>query len=210
MCHSEVLLGARQRVQLLIPVPSRRRLEQSCAANLVGCLRHLREEDEANHKTRPPTRRRSTFTCVEKAVPVIWSVTQRACHLHVRREDVTDATGEIMDTGPPPRAWRKPGDVRHPRLRRRTTSTCVEKTPTGVLMRCGTTEHLHVRGEDSTASRTDAIAPGLPSLAWRRLRWGPVPGQIWRTTFTCVEKTLRELRFYSDGCSFRDTNAIDR
>ena len=68
-------------------------------------------------------------------------------HLHVRGEHEVMSEHEIVERGPPPRAWRALGlDPQHG-CQRRTTSTCVESTRLSCVPATGRTDHLHVRGE---------------------------------------------------------------
>ena len=132
---------------------------------------------------------RTTSTCVESTL--FHASTQRHVpdHLHVRGEHSTAKQPPRSRSGPPPRAWRA-----HPGGRLgvgpgRTTSTCVESTRSARHLPSPLSDHLHVRGEHTTASCPACRRGGPPPRAWRARRRPPRRCRRVRTTSTCVEST---------------------
>ncbi len=67
----------------------------------------------------------------------------------MRGEDFASALGVAPSTETPPHAWRRPNTPIRLSGYTRNTSTCVEKTETGLETPLSRQKHLHVRGEDT-------------------------------------------------------------
>ena len=140
------------------------------------------------------SRERTTSTCVESTETEPAAPVRPADHLHVRGEHNEYRTILGRRTGPPPRAWRARARRGARGRGRRTTSTCVESTCTNTLRVAAPADHLHVRGEHADVIEKLRVEDGPPPRAWRApTPRGAVPGGR-RTTSTCVESTLRDLR----------------
>ncbi len=137
------------------------------------------------------TAMRSTPTCVGRTRRPSLSRPVRTEHPHVRGEDVVGVLYEPPLSGAPPRAW---GGLRwqpRPVQPRRSTPTCVGRTPGSAPPPTSSTEHPHVRGEDLSSEVASTGDGGAPPRAWggpASTRRATAPG---RSTPTCVGRTTR-------------------
>src|SRR5437879_2323367 len=97
--------------------------------------------------------------------------------------------GDLLDRGPPPRAWgQRPDDGRRP-ARPRSTPTCVGTTSRRTSTRRSRPVHPHVRGDNPPGRAGGPAAPGPPPRAWGQPAGDagrPAPA---RSTPTCVGTT---------------------
>ena len=91
----------------------------------------------------------------------------------------------------PPRTWRRPGAIQIDAVRKRNTSTDVEKTKSVTARRAVLRKHLHGRGEDLVPRLPVSLWSETPPRTWRRRtpRGQGLSGH--RNTSTDVEKTIR-------------------
>src|SRR5690606_4494572 len=141
------------------------------------------------------SRLRTTSTCVESTTDHGPPRTNRPDHLHVRGEHRNEVPPRCDLRGPPPRAWRARAPREFGDWRGRTTSTCVESTSTGKSDGNNAPDHLHVRGEHAECDDRLRFDLGPPPRAWRARTRSRRRSGFRRTTSTCVESTLRDLRF---------------
>ncbi len=132
---------------------------------------------------------RSTPTCVGRTDSDGVLHGPLAEHPHLRGEDRAVVSTVTVTGGAPPRAWGGPLHhvQRNPRIR--STPTCVGRT-TGVPEQGDTsTEHPHVRGEDTKRIGLPYAVDGAPPRAWGgRLPPPRLRGAV-RSTPTCVGRT---------------------
>ena len=91
---------------------------------------------------------RNTSTGVEKTIILFRPVDSCQKHLHWRGENKTLNFCKLFSIETPPLAWRKRCDNYGEAKKKRNTSTGVEKTYKGKILRGCIEKHLHWRGEN--------------------------------------------------------------
>ena len=118
---------------------------------------------------------------------------EAADHPHMRGENSGgDGAGEGQD-GPSPHAWGKLENFAQCRHHRRTIPTCVGKTPGMLTTYSPSTDHPHMRGENSTLPVGRCTFSGPSPHAWGKRLENYEHRTIQRTIPTCVGKTCQPL-----------------
>ena len=136
---------------------------------------------------------RITSTYVENTyvfrswLPMAWD------HLHIRGEYANKDQDNEIAVGSPPHTWRILEAADSVELRLRITSTYVENTFYSSLFCYLWRDHLHIRGEYATATKTQKGLLGSPPHTWRILTSMLDDYGVDRITSTYVENTLVAL-----------------
>src|SRR5437879_2323369 len=97
--------------------------------------------------------------------------------------------GDLLDRGPPPRAWGQRPEGHRRAAPDRSTPTCVGTTHPGARAARPRPVHPHVRGDNLPVTLGVPLQRGPPPRAWGQLNRLPRPGGLRRSTPTCVGTT---------------------
>ena len=131
---------------------------------------------------------RNTSTYVEKIDDVEPAHEWLQKHLHIRGENSSLTTTLPIIQETPPHTWRKYRLGRSNCAAWRNTSTYVEKISPLKKLSAFLQKHLHIRGENTSATFSSVGIPETPPHTWRKFGLGFVGGQSVRNTSTYVEK----------------------
>ncbi len=138
---------------------------------------------------RLPRHPRSTPTCVGRTAPTNWATTAHRSTPHVRGEDDQVGFYLLRVRGAPPRAWGGRELIEGPLRGRRSTPTCVGRTPPPASSLPPAAEHPHVRGEDQISGCVGTTRAGAPPRAWGGRHSARLQVATVRSTPTCVGRT---------------------
>ena len=137
---------------------------------------------------------RNIPTCVGKTPPCRSSGPSATEHPHMRGENLYGRIVFLCSPGTSPHAWGKLCSVGSPRLQIRNIPTCVGKTLSGWTAPQATSEHPHMRGENSSSTALNARIDGTSPHAWGKHGYSPRDDGGVRNIPTCVGKTGRIRR----------------